>query len=104
MKMSQACYDSLKSDIQTVCDKVGVAPIKAVFAISPVKTMFDLLAVVSFNRAFDDAHPHFAVNNSQRFLPHHGRDYCWYYKDAGGLHDSHVETALLRIGRELFGI
>lgn len=96
MKMDQQTYGALRADIKAVSDASGVRPPEG----DKLRTMFDLLAVVSRCRAYDDSHPGFQQQHWTRYLPYDRRDYCWYY--AGGLHDEHVATALRHIKAELF--
>jgi hypothetical protein len=57
-----------------------------------LRVYWQLLNVVSRNRAYDDTHPGFASGEWARVLPFDGRDYCWYYD--GGANDDHVKTLL----------
>lgn len=93
MKMPKEMYDSLKADIEVIVRELTL------FDRLDMKTMWDIHAIVSRNRAYDDNHPNFKSKAWKRFLPFDGRNYCWYY-DAG-LDDSHVETALKKIRKEL---
>lgn len=63
------------------------------------RIMFDLLAAICHNRAFSDSHPQYSFDSNFRALPFTGRDYCWLNKK--GLNDSHIETALAKIQREI---
>jgi hypothetical protein len=96
MKMTQPVFDSLKSDLAIVADKLGIEPAPN----ENLRTMFNLLAIVSQCRAFDDNHPNFKSGRWARVLPYDGRNYCWYYD--GGLNDSHIETALKKIKGDIF--
>lgn len=57
--------------------------------------MYDLLDIVSHDRAFDDSHPRYSTQKIARVLPYDGRGFCWYYAD--GVNDMHVKTALKKI-------
>jgi hypothetical protein len=63
------------------------------------RDMYDILAVISRNRAYDDTYPAFANDSSARILPYDGRDYCWYYE--GGADDTHLQTLLNKIKKAL---
>lgn len=53
---------------------------------------WQLLSILSRNRAYDDNHPAFVANKWQRILPFDGRKYCFYYEN--GATDEHVATLL----------
>lgn len=91
MKMNPQMFEKLEADIVTVATSKHLLPLKE----RDVKTMWGLLHAVSFDRAYDDEHPQFALVKQTRILPHDGRSFCWFYD--GGLTDAHVETALLKI-------
>lgn len=55
---------------------------------------WQVLNIVSRNRAYDDSHPFFVSNDWKRLLPFDGRKYCFYYVD--GANDTHVRTLLQR--------
>lgn len=65
-----------------------------------LKLLYALLNIVSRNRAYDDNHPFFQNGKWKRILPYDGRNYCFYYDD--NTNDSHVETLLKSIKKELF--
>lgn len=60
---------------------------------------FQVLSVVSRDRAYDDSHPGFVSGRWQRVLPFDGRNYCFYYVD--GAHDNHVRTLLKHVIKAL---
>jgi hypothetical protein len=105
MKMSNVCYADLKSDIEKVADSfsanMGAEKLLDYVSSRPVAAMLQMLHEVSHNRAFNDSHPHYQAGK-KRILPHDGRDFCWYYKDGMGLDDTHIQTALLKIKKEIF--
>ena len=55
---------------------------------------WNLLSLVSRNRAYDDTHPFFTSKQWKRILPYDGRKYCFYYVDDAN--DNHV-ASLLRV-------
>jgi hypothetical protein len=64
-----------------------------------LKAMWQLLSILSRNRAYDDTHPGFASGTWKRVLPFDGREYCFYY--AGGASDEHAATLLRAAKKEL---
>jgi hypothetical protein len=64
-----------------------------------LKTMWQMLGILSRNRAYDDTHPGFASGQWKRVLPFDGREYCFYY--AGGANDDHAATLLRAAKKEL---
>lgn len=99
MKIKKDIYESMRSDIKTVADSMGIDIRTADSGKTGLKTMWGLLSIVSRDRAYDDKHPLFANGSWKRILPHDGREYCFYY--AEGCHDEHVATALKNIKEEL---
>jgi hypothetical protein len=99
MKISPEIYESVKADIKTVADTLGVNVATADGGDTGLKTMWGLLTIVSRNRAYGDEHPAFAQGVWARVLPCDGRDYCFYY--ANGCNDTHVATMLRNIKAEL---
>lgn len=63
------------------------------------RDMYDILAVISRNRAYDDTYPAFANGSQTRILPYDGREYCWYY--VGDANDTHLQTLLNKIKKAL---
>ena len=53
---------------------------------------WNLLSMVSRDRAYDDSHPFYVANKWRRILPYDGRKYCFYYVD--GANDGHVASLL----------
>ena len=94
MKIPLSAYLSLKSDLATVAEALKI-DLRGL----PVGGLWEILAVISRNRAYDDSHPGFARGIWHRVLPFDGRDFCWYYQL--GLNDNHVQTALLEAQKEL---
>lgn len=64
-----------------------------------LKLMWQLLGVLSRNRAYDDTHPGFASGQWRRILPYNERDFCFYY--ANGANDDHVVAILKAARKEL---
>jgi len=73
--------------------------ISEVIAEMSIPRAFEILNVVSRNRAYDDSHPAFVSGRWRRVLPFDGRKYCFYYVDNAT--DNHVRTLLKYVIKEL---
>jgi meiotically up-regulated gene 157 (Mug157) protein len=100
MKMDNEKYDEIKAGIAQIVDFHGKKQVQTVYADYPLtRMMFDLFNMLWFDKEYDDTHPAY-VNGRKRVLPQ--TNPSWLndlYKS--GLNDSHIETALKKIAKEL---
>lgn len=94
MKLSKH-FESLRADTAAIADAYGLNLSVDDGSKSGLGLMYEILNVISRNRAYDDNHPGFANGTWARVLPYDGRDYCWYYDDGGN--DDHVKTLLKKV-------
>jgi hypothetical protein len=90
-------FDSLLADFKTVLASFKIEQ-NIINALSN-RDMYDILAIISRNRSYDDTYPAFANGSQTRVLPYDGRDFCWYYE--GGANDTHLQTLLNKIKKAL---
>ena len=99
MKIDPQVYERMKSDIAALATHHKIDVATADGGKTGLKTMWTLLDSARRNRAYDNNHPAFKSGQWPRVLPYDGSEYTVYYK--GGCNDSHVETALRKIKKEL---
>jgi hypothetical protein len=87
-KMQPATYADLKNDIAAAIAKIGYT----MRGDTPMLDLWNLVSMINRNRAIDG-------NLPGRILPHTGRPQNWLYKM--GLNDTHIDTALRSIRKEL---
>ena len=92
----QSIKDSVKDDIRAILKHYGVN-ISSIPEENRMIIMWDCMAELSANRAYDNNHPRWLT--LARVIPYDGRDYCFYYQD--GANDDHVKTMLKQILKEL---
>ncbi len=99
MRIKAQQYDTMRVALKAVVDHAGGA--EAVRKQYATKTMgrllWDLWHVAEDNLRYDDTHPGFANGHWPRVFPHNP-SFDLY---ANGVNDSHIETALRKIGKEL---
>lgn len=89
MKISTDRYNEIKNGISRLIDEYHKASIEP-------GSMWELFNHVSFDFMYDDNHPAYRAGR-KRINPH--KEGWNIYKD--DLNDKHIETALMKIGREL---
>lgn len=108
MKMPQAVYDDLKSDMLSVIKLLkrdmrlsGDVLNQPLDPNDPeyLTTIYSVFSRVCQNRSYNDTHPGFAGGHWQRMLPCTGRNL--YYLYDLGLNDQQIELALIQILQEL---
>ena len=101
MKITGTKYAKMHAGMRAAVDYAGgPAAVKAAYAaVTPGRMLWDLWHSVSRCLLYDDAHPGFARGLWPRFIPH-DPSFDIYSDDAN---DSHILTALKKIGRE-FGL
>lgn len=96
MKMTPQRYDELKTGIKQIVDHYGRQNLGT--PKSPTSLLWKLFHAVTEDFQYHDDHP--LYRQRSRILPH--QDDHWLNKMyASGLNDTHIETALKRIGKEL---
>ncbi len=100
MKMSPEKYAEIKEGIRQIVDHHGKAKIQDGFKGKSITAMmFALFAALWFDLQYEDTHPAY-VAGRVRILPH--KDHGWLNNlYNSGLNDSHIETALKKIAKEL---
>jgi hypothetical protein len=101
MKIVAAKYAKMLAGMRAVVDHLGgpaVVNDKAhTSGFSETRSLWDLWHIVSDNLKYDDSHPWFISGRWTRLIP---QDATFdVYSD--GANDSHIETALKRIAKEL---
>lgn len=106
MKMNPTLYTEIKEGIRQVTDHFGPQNVKdAIVQRSLTAVMWSLLNSVMHDWMYDDTHPAY-VKGRVRILPHKDRMWSIYDNNGerhnrNGIHDSHIETALTKIAKEL---
>lgn len=98
MKIQPAKYNVMLAAMRAVVEHFGLEKVKANFAgKSDAWIVWGIWRVAHNNLQYDDKHPFFMDGTWTRIHPHDPT--FRLYEE--GLHDSHIETALKRICREL---
>lgn len=99
MKINQHDYVIMFHAVKAVVENAGgPQPIKDRYADKTVRRMlWDVWHAADNNLRYDDTHPGFAKGLWPRVHP----QYPGFDLYANGLNDSHIETALHKIGKEL---
>lgn len=101
MKMSPERYAELKEGIRQMVDHHGKAPTEAEFKGKTLtRMMWAIFHAVLFDWQYEDTHPAYAAGKV-RVLPHKDHNYLNGKLYGEGLNDSHIETALKKIAKEL---
>ena len=101
MRIKGTRYQELKEGVRAILDHHGLDQLeehykKANYSVTSM--MWELLNQVLYDFENDDSHPAYAKCGRTRIVPYKGREWNLY---ADGVNDSHIETALKKIGKEL---
>jgi len=101
MKMSQVRYEQLKNGIRTIADHLGPQNCRD-FAEdrNGCQLMWALYHKLTNQLQYNDNHPCFANGTWVRLVPH-DENFQSYDDNGVTLHDTHIETALKLIRKEL---
>lgn len=98
MKMSPSTYEEIKTGIRAVVNFLGQDNVRAARDDTSTQSMmWQLFILAEFDYRNDDSHPAY-VKGRARVVPFKAFNWSPYNE---GLKDSHIETALMKIGREL---
>lgn len=101
MKIKGARYEELKEGVRAILAHHGLDQLKQHYkeANYPESSMmWELLNQALYDFENDDTHPAYRKGGRTRIVPCKAREWNLY---ADGVNDSHIETALRKIGKEL---
>lgn len=101
MKITAEKYAEIRDGIKTIVDGVGLETIKMHYAGKTVgRIMWDLFSALWFDKQFDDNHPSYVQGVKRRILPQTDPNWLNNLYNSG-INDSHIETALKKVAKEL---
>ncbi len=102
IKMSDDHYQDMAHGINLVYwNTPNMHHVEEKYRDNPTAAMWVLFHEFSFQKQTDDSHPAFQKNQYRRAIPYSKERYDPYEGDK--LNDDHIESALLSIGKQLFG-
>lgn len=102
MKMTKTRYSLLKAAMRAVAEYYGPAVLIEYAEARNEKQMIWLLHLKATDQLqYDDTHPFFVNGTWQRIYPHQPGFKMYTDDNGASLNDTHIGTAIFRIGREL---
>lgn len=93
--------EQIKEDISSVIKVLGLIMNEQDHGRNGLLFMYDVLFMTRRDRSYSDDHPAFMSGKWKRILPFDGSKYTFWYDDPYNANDSHMDSLLRKIKKEL---